>query len=503
MRTKQLYSILLFAILLFLSSCSVNVPENASSVSQKPSIFPDNIDVTIPSNIAPLTFRIDNEGDDFVTKISCGETVAVLAGKSVMPSFKQWKKLIGAASASPIKVEVFVKNNEQWTAFAPFFYYVAPETIDSYISYRLIAPSYVTYEELTINQRNLTNYDESVIYNNMLVGDEVNGQCINCHSYKNYKTDNMQFHVRQYKGGTMMIIDGKVRKINLKTDSTISAGVYPSFNPVCNVIAYSVNDTGQSFHTRNSDKIEVQDLKSDIILYDYDANTVSIIEADTAEFEVFPWWAPDGKTLYYSSAHFVSEDTTGMYEREVIIRYEDFKYDIYRKSFDPVTHRFGPREKVFDASAIQKSATLPRISPDGRYLLFGLGDFGCFHIWHKSSDLYLTDLQTNETRNLKEVNSNDVESYHSWSSNGRWILFTSRRDDGGFTRLYIAYFDKDGNAHKPFEVPQQNPEFYREFYKSYNVPEFMIEPVQVTPQELSEYIRKDAVSAKFLSSSEK
>ena len=184
-------------------------------------------------------------------------------------------------------------------------------------------------------------------------------------------------------------------------------------------------------------------------------------------------------------------------EREIIDRYQEFQYNIYRKSFDPATQVFGPSELVLDAKAVNKSATFPRISPDGRYLLFGMGGYGCFHIWHKDADLYIMDLETMQLCGVEEMNSSDVESYHAWSSNGRWILFTSRRDDGGYTRLYIAYFDEQGKVYKPFLLPQRSPSFYADYYKSYNVPEFMIEPVSITPQEFARYLDMEAQAATF------
>ena len=59
-----------------------------------------------------------------------------------------------------------------------------------------------------------------------------------------------------------------------------------------------------------------------------------------------------------------------------------------------------------------------------------MAPFGTFHIWHPESDLYVVDLETGENRELTEANSDDTESYHSWSSNSRWIVFSSRRDEG-------------------------------------------------------------------------
>ena len=55
-------------------------------------------------------------------------------------------------------------------------------------------------------------------------------------------------------------------------------------------------------------------------------------------------------------------------------------------------------------------------------------------------------------------------------------MVASRRDDGNYTRPYIAYFDKNGKTHKAFEVPQKDPNFYTFFLRSFNRPEFMIVP---------------------------
>ncbi len=491
-------SILLYA-LLFLWACAGGVPENYKELGRLPQIYPDYTDVTIPCNIAPLTFEITDEADDFVTRLSAGDNQIIIDGNEVIPSQKAWKELVGAAVGGSITVEVFMRNDDEWSAFKPFLYTVSKDSIDSYISYRLIQPSYVCYEMLTINQRNLTNYDETVIYNNMLASTEDEGQCINCHAYKNYKTDNMQFHMRQNNGGTIFVHNGEPVKLNMATDSTISAGVYPSFNPCYDVVAYSVNKTGQIFHTKNSNKVEVQDAASDVIIYNPVTNCVSHVANSPVDLEVFPSWSPDGRTLYYGSAHFELRDTANSVVREEIIRYREIKYDILRRSWNPETYEFGEVDTVFAATKLGKSATFPRVSPDGRYLLFALGEYGCFHVWHKDADLYLLDMQTNECQPLTEANSQWAESFHSWSSNSRWILFSSRRDDTNYTRLYIAHISPDGKASKAFVLPQESPDFYPMFDRSYNVPEFMIEPVKFTPQRFADIAKGDAVNVKYQS----
>jgi len=251
---KYTLYIILF-ITAILTGCSADAPKDFREVNQIAEIYPKYGDITIPYNIAPLNFAYTMEGDDYVTVLSGENGSLISKGEMTDWNIKEWHRLLEANKGKDIKVNTYIKEEGGWQKFRSLIWRVAEEPIDSYISYRIIAPSYVTYEELTIRQRNMTNFEEKVIYNNMLLSDDVNGQCINCHHYKNYKTDNMQFHVRQHKGGTILVTNGEVQKVNLKTDSTISAGVYPAWHPTHNFIAYSINDTGQSFHTKNNNKI--------------------------------------------------------------------------------------------------------------------------------------------------------------------------------------------------------------------------------------------------------
>ena len=93
-------------------------------------------------------------------------------------------------------------------------------------------------------------------------------------------------------------------------------------------------------------------------------------------------------------------------------------------------------------------------------LYTSLHDSGNFTIWHKEADLYMLDLLTSRKYPLDVFNSEEAESYHSWSGNGRWMVFSSRRIDGLYTRLFIGYVDSEGVGHKPFLLPQKDPLTY-------------------------------------------
>lgn len=493
---KKILTILSLAALLVACSSRPSVPTGAQKEDKTPVIQPDYTEVTIPCNIAPCNFAVLEPCDEVVARIIYnGGEYTYGEGRKVIIDEAEWKQMLEASKGKDIKVEVYAKKDGNWKAYKAFNINVAEEEIDQYISYRLIQPSYVAYEQLSINQRDITTFEEKDIYNNMSVSTEKDGQCINCHSYQNYKTDHMLFHMRQSLGGTMIVNGNSVQKIDLKTEGTISAGVYPAWHPTKNVIAFSTNKTGQSFHTKDNAKIEVQDTQSDLILYDVDKNEVHIIANDSLELEVFPTWAPDGKTLYYCSAHFEYQNDSIAKESEMIKRYKECRYDLYKMSFNEKTLTFGPRELIYSASENEQSATLPRISPDGRYLVFALGNWGCFHIWHPEADVKCIDLKTNEMVDVSIINSKYAESYPVFSSNGRWIMMESRRDDSNYTRPYIAYFDKKGKAHKAFELPQKDPSFYTYFLRSYNRTEFMVEPVSVTPQEFTAVAKTDAKKA--------
>lgn len=492
--------IIYFAVCLAMAGCtSPSLPEVFSESKALPKIYPDYTNVTIPINMAPLTFELDEKADEMIARYAVGEEEIICAEKA-QPTIDNWRKLAEKAKGGGITVDVYARQADLWTHYKPFYIYISPDSIDSYLSYRLIYPSFVSYEALTINQRCLENYDESVIYDNMLCSFEKEAQCINCHNYQQYNPERMQFHARQNKGGTIITYDGQTKKVIMINDSILSAGVYPAWHPWLKLIVYSTNMTAQRFHSTHHNKIEVYDSKSDLIAYDIDKGEVTNLENAPNELEVFPAWAPDGKTLYYCCAHFEWQDSIMSEASEFTKCSQEIKYNIYRKQFDPETMTFSPRELVFSADSLNKSATLPRISPDGRYLMFTLAEFGVFHIWHHDADLWLLDLQTGKAKAIQEINSPDTESYHSWSSNGKWVVFSSRRDDGTYTRPFFTHFDKDGNSTKPFELPSADPDYHRQFMRCYNIPEFMHGPVTIKPQTFADILKGEGEPVKYVQS---
>lgn len=465
-------------------SCSESVKEGRKANAQ-PVIWPDYAGVTVPCNMAPLNFKLIEpcvaaravfSGQDMQFVVNARD------GRFTIPQ-KKWKELLKKASGSEIEITVLEKNAQEaeWITFAPFSIKVAREPVDPYLAYRLIDPGYELWGDMGIYQRNLESYEEDAIYETKMT----NQNCVNCHSFCMQDPDKMLFHMRETFACTILKNGDKVEKLNTKTDRTMSSLVYPSWHPSGKYVAFSVNATKQAFHTNHKNRIEVFDEASDVVIYDVEKHeiisTPPLFSPD--RFETFPTFSPDGKTLYFCTA---------AAQQPMPQSYETVKYSLCSISFDPATCSFGQTvDTLYNAAVGGKSASFPRVSPDGRYLLYTLSGFGNFSIWHKDADLYLFDLQKKTNSCLDRVNSDDVESYHSWSSNSRWFVFSSRRIDGLYTRPFIAYIDEAGQVSKPFLLPQKDVDFYQRFMKSYNIPEFVKGRVSLNKYKVAQKARRE------------
>jgi len=158
-----------------------------------------------------------------------------------------------------------------------------------------------------------------------------------------------------------------------------------------------------------------------------------------------------------------------------------------RIPYDIETHTWGKLETVLLSSDAGLSIGFPRISPNGKFLLCCMMDYGYFATFSPTSDLYMMNLETGRHWRL-DINSDKADAYHSWSSNSHWIAFTSKRRDGLFARPYLSYIDGEGNARKPVLLPQKDPGFYDSCIRIWNVPELVKEPVRTTRREIARAI---------------
>lgn len=473
--------IILGALLAGMCSCGIKPATNTGTV---PSIEPDYSEVTIPLNIAPLHFTLSDAYGFSSLKAAFtapGVSYTAHSGKRGLGlPVRKWRKLTAAAAGSEIKVTVQARMSGEWKEFEPFSIHVSGDRIDSHIAYRLIEPGYEIWNEMGIYQRNLENFREKAVITN----NQTDYGCMNCHSFCSGDPGKMLFHARVGFGGTYMVQDGKVEKLNTKTPETISALVYPQWHNSGRYVAFSVNSTKQMFHTTDPNRVEVFDYASDVVVYDVEKQDIFSCPQlkSGSSFETFPTFSPDGRSIYYCTADSLA----------IPDNYDEVRYSLCRIGFDPDSASFSEKvDTLVNARETGRSVSFPRVSPDGRHLMFTMADYGNFSIWHNDADLHLLDLCTGEYGRIDELASDYVESFHNWSSDGRWVIFSSRRLDGLYTRLYIAHADENGCFGKPFLLPQRSVSFYGSLMKSYNIPEFIKGEVRLDLREVHKVGKKD------------
>ena len=464
-----------------LAACSTAV-ENAKQEATLPQIYPDYVGVTVPVNIAPLCFNMADESAQYIDAVvtdSHGNILHAQGEESVDFDIDDWHALLGKNGGDSLSVTVSAKYEDGWHTYSAFSIYVSPDSIDYGLCYRLIAPGYEVWSKMGIYERDLSSFDErALIENTQFEG------CVNCHSFNRGNPADMSLHIRGPHGATLISHNGSpITAYNTKTDQTLGFCVYPYWHPSGKYIAYSTNSTSQLFHSADSNRIEVFDTASDLQVYDVEKNELLItpILKQDSIYETYPVFSADGRSLYFCAAQAIPE---GSYKLDSI------RYNLCRIDFNPETGTFGNSiETVIDAVAQGKSVSFPRPSYDGRYICYTLSDYGQFSIWHHEADLYMLDLTTKRSTAMNNANSDDTESFHNWSTNSRWMVLSSRRDDGLFTRPYFCHVDKNGVVGKAFMLPQRNPrKFYRDRFLSFNVPDFVINPTRFDGRKASRII---------------
>ncbi len=463
--------------LLIVTSCTMQQPHDVVKSDEYPEIYPDYIGVTIPIDIAPLNFNMENEKCERVVVTVRNSQQKELTINDTYAKFPldKWRNFVGESVGDCISVQVTALMDGKWTDYKSFMIYVSTDSLSEYgLTYRRVLPTYDIYGiKMGIYERNLLTFDETPIIESSLI----NKQCVNCHVPNGSSAEDISMHIRGENGGTYIRHDGKEEMLDTKADSLLSACVYAYWHPSGKYIAYSLNTTRQSFHIGTTKRVEVYDQASDIIIYDVQKHEIvkqPSLMIDTI-FETYPVFSSCGKYLYYCSALFPKDK-----------KLESVRYDLCRVSFDIATGLVGNDiDTLVYVSGNGSSIAHPRPSYDGRYLMYAESDYGTFPIWHDEAELRLLDLQSGDIDSLRVVNSSMSDSYHTWAENSRWFVFTSRRDDGLHTRLYISHIDEEGNATKPFMLPQENPlEYYQSLFYSYNTPHFISSEVKSSPRRL-------------------
>ena len=471
--------LLLLTAFLIISSCAKEVT-NFQDKDAVPEIFPDYTGVTIPVNIAPLNFKAKDGTLEMVeVSSSKGSQKIICSDGKLIWDIDDWKALLKENVGGKLQYTAYITDTAGICyKYKPFEQYVSPDSIDSHIAYRNIETGYVFWLKMGLYQRCIENYDCKPIIENS----GIDYACVNCHTFCAQSPDKMMFHSRKFNPGTTILWENKLQKYNTKIDSTISGGVYSSWNPNGYIIAMSANKISQRFHNDLEKRIYVSDSESDIIVMNLKTETVSYSpKLCTEDLENFPAWSPDGKTLYYISAKKRPEGD----ETDTSLRYRLLKI-----AYNAESDTWGDVDTLLTDSAAHGSVAYPKPSPCGRYIAYTLANRGYFTPFDQESEIWLLDLTTMQTSHPDGVNSLSTESNHNWSHSGKWFVVGSKYPDKLFTKPYFAHFNPEkGTFDKRFVLPQEDPDFYELYTANFNNADFIMGEVPVSEFELRDVVR--------------
>ena len=464
--------------------------------SQEAFTYPDYTDITLPCNIAPLNFYVLPPYTTYSIKVfgTNGDTLRMRGENFVKFNPKQWRILLQENRNERLWVNIDLYIGKDSLTNLQFYWDVR-DSIDPYFACRLIEPSYQISNLLKTIEYNLQDASQRVLYDSRL---QEYG-CANCHTFAQTDGSHLVYHVRFNRVGTFIVRNDTVLRINMKSSRFSQGGVYPTWHPNKKLIAFGTSSAYPFVHSKDIvRRTEVFDSLGDIILYDIDRNVIftdSRISSDTVE-ETFPYWSWDGKYLYFCQSPNPPRDSM----EDDVDYSKKIKYNLVRIAFDEKTNTLGKIDTIVDFRITGQTASFPRLTPDGRFLVFCLSDHGTFPIRHPESDLYLVDMTGSLPKDsswiraskdfwmkkMENINSPFTESYHTFSSNGKWLMFSSKREDNLYSRPYFTYVDSIGRSSKPFLLPQRDPAFYLTFLKSYNVPEFAKTPAAISAKQAKE-----------------
>ena len=214
-------------------------------------------------------------------------------------------------------------------------------------------------------------------------------------------------------------------------------------------------------------------IKGILVVYDTVTGTYSPLPGadDPAYVQSNPTWSPDGKSIVFARTRVYQKDSIAdassilLNENDVPEFIEDkepFKFDLYRVPFNE--GRGGEAEPVKGASHNGMSNFFAKFSPDGKWIVFTRAEN--YMLLMPDSELYIIPAAGGEARRLR-ANTPRMNSWHSFSSNGRWLVFSSKANTP-YTQLFLTHIDEDGRSTPPVVLDR-----FTGTYGAANIPEFV------------------------------
>ena len=358
---------------------------------------------------------------------------------------------------------------------APMVHFrISQHPADDYVVYRLVVPQFQAQKTPDTYIRDLRSFEQKPFLATR------QRYCFSCHTFSSKRgTDGMmsikmRLSVGEKKPVGLGIVDmasGKGWKAQFPFER--KGFTYMDWNRTGDRLVISANQAFTSSRPLIHETQELEYSASDIAVYDLSRDRVAVVPGASAPdlLELYPAWTPDDQRIVFSRV-----------QAGVSVRLMQFDLHVV----DYADGKGGVPMALEGASQNGKSNYFARFSPDGKWLSFCMADQGS--LIEPSSDLYVLPADLKGPAHRLECNADDAaDSWHSWSSNSRWLIFTSKRDDGVFARLYLTQIDEEGHASPAVRLPLDKAPL-----ECFNLPEFLNEKPRVSEREIFEVVRAES-----------
>lgn len=406
-----------------------------------------------------------------------------LEGKEWKPDSIKWELLKRNHISEKLQLTVigFNKKNKELTGCTQLFQ-ISEDSVDADIFFRAVT---LPFSYAVSNVQTIEWYMGSPrggVPRKMLDNMPV---CANCHSFSgNGPTLAMDVDYGNDKGSYILVHAKDT--CSLKSEDIISWGNFkkdegdPTFgllsqiSPSGKYVLSTVKDL--SVFAAVDDNLAYSQLffpiKGIIGIYDRESKIFSELQGanDPKYVQSNPVWSPDNNKILFAR--------TDAYINEKVKKYgnallnindvkefkkgnKEFKFDMYSVDFNE--GKGGTPQPLKEASFNDKSNYFPKYSPDGKWIVFCQSEN--FMLLQPDSKLYIMKADGTDAR-LMNCNMENMNSWHSWSPNGRWLAFTSKQESL-YTRIYLTHIDANGNDSPPILL--ENLVFEK---RAANIPEF-------------------------------
>jgi tetratricopeptide (TPR) repeat protein len=304
--------------------------------------------------------------------------------------------------------------------------------------------------------------------------------CANCHSFsKDGKTLALDVDGPQNDKGTYAIVS-LAPQTSIRTEDVFTWNDFPDKPPGQRTIGFmaQISPDGRYAVTTVNEDVFVDNFKdyrflqvfypTRGILAWYDRSTRrirSLPGADNPSFvQTNGFWSPDGKYLVFARA----KARDAYPEGRKLAQYAGdpleppIQYDLYRIPFNG--GKGGRPAAIAGASNNRMSNSFPKVSPDGRWIVFVQAQNG--QLMRPDSQLYIVPSEGGEARRMR-CNTLLMNSWHSFSPNGRWLVFSSK-SRSPYTQLFLTHIDEEGNDSPAIVIENSTPA-----NRAANIPEFV------------------------------